>query len=222
MFSRLSFTRNLSLILFAIFFSTNYSYGGKAQVLTQTVDLISFIGKQESCDVNLIWTSSSEENFSHYQLEKSINGVDFEAIKTINGAGGDFTQRYNHLDQSASIGYNYYRLKMVNLDESFSYTRAIEVTNSCGDLQSNDVMVYPNPITVGGQMVSFKFFANTEANTVIVTDGLGSVIQEIELDVTRGWNTIAIDTKKFARGMYTVSQFDSVAKAKSRKLIIID
>ena len=132
-------------------------------------------------------------------------------------------QTYTYMDQSATIGYNYYRLKMVGTDGSFSHNRAIELSNSCGDLQSNDVMVYPNPTTsVGGQLVSIKFFANTEANTIIMTDGLGGVIQEIKLNVMRGWNTVSIDTNGLAGGMYTLSQSNKAGKVKSRRLIIIE
>lgn len=89
------------------------------------------------------WVSASEDNVSHYDVEKSSDGVlftkigDEEAIgTTLNGASYDF------VDRKPFAGSTYYRLKMVDLDGSFEYSPIREVRRN-GVVQA--LAAYPNP-----------------------------------------------------------------------------
>jgi len=51
------------------------------------VELTRFSGEADGCNIGLSWSTSSEENFSHYELERSGDSRTFELAKTIKGSG---------------------------------------------------------------------------------------------------------------------------------------
>ncbi len=120
--------------------------GGTAGILLSyaplPVDLIRFEAREQDCDVLLNWASAQEENFSHYSLERSHDGIHFELIADITGRGGDELTNYSFTDKEAALA-NYYRLKMLNLDGSFEYSNVEIVELDC---QVSKISVYPNPV----------------------------------------------------------------------------
>lgn len=75
------------------------------------VDMISFTGKKMGENINLNWKTANEHNFSHFEIQKSINAKEFGAI------GTQFSNQkgqYYFIDNYPREGINYYRLKMID------------------------------------------------------------------------------------------------------------
>ncbi len=93
------------------------------------VQLINFEGKQTSKAINLHWETTEESNTKGFDLEHSLDGVNFTflsfLVSTTNGHG-----QYNFQHLSPSFGINYYRLKMMDMDESFAYSKVIALPYS--------------------------------------------------------------------------------------------
>ncbi len=84
------------------------------------------------------WSVENEINSVSYSIEKSLNGVDFKEIGSIAASKSGV---YSFADQSpASI--NYYRIKSIDADGSYSYSSVVKVSNSA----KSGIFVYPNPI----------------------------------------------------------------------------
>ena len=113
--------------------------------ITLPLKLSSFGARVNNCVVNLNWVSESETDFKNYQIESSTDGVSFKAIATIsplqNNTGS--TQKYSYQDKAAQQGKTYYRLKMIDIDGSFSYSNIIPLILDCN---LGSVIVYPNPV----------------------------------------------------------------------------
>jgi hypothetical protein len=105
------------------------------------VSLSSFNSKIESKIVSLIWTTELEREFDLFHIERSTDSKSFEVIGRQNGGNSNYVFE----DFSAKIGYNYYRLKMIDLNGSYEYSKIIAV-NFEGE---NTLVVYPNPPTNG-------------------------------------------------------------------------
>ncbi len=106
------------------------------------VRLVSFTGQQLEGQVQLKWQSSSEENTSHFEVERSADGKNFSQLLTKKAQGNSTTLvSYNAIDNSPLGGTSYYRLKMVDLDGTFEYSKLVAVS-AAGTLQ---VQAYPNP-----------------------------------------------------------------------------
>ena len=90
-------------------------------------------------------------NNSHFDVEWSTNGINFEKIGKVAGAGTtNDIQFYDFLHLSPILGQNYYRLRQVDLptgqagfDEKFEYTDVIQV--SFDITRQMDISIYPNP-----------------------------------------------------------------------------
>ncbi|MCE7064071.1 GEVED domain-containing protein [Dyadobacter sp. CY326] len=106
------------------------------------VTLISFSGKAVEKSNVLTWRTSSEVNFSHFEIQRSMNAKTFEKIGEL--ASNDL-QVYNFLDPNSPAAKAYYRLKMIDLDTKYSYSKIIAIG---GDTEKSMVgSFYPNPGT---------------------------------------------------------------------------
>lgn len=94
---------------------------------------------QRGQQVNVEWTTSSEINTSHYEVEKSVNGVDFSKMATVQARGAG---RYETIDATPAFGDNYYRIRNYNRDGSSKISPVQLVTIDKGEPQYS---VYPNP-----------------------------------------------------------------------------
>ena len=118
------------------------------------IHLLSFTSILEDNTTHLKWTAENEQNFSHYEVERSINGKDFSQVKIQKAKGNNGSkQTYYYNDpvnyQSPSVNSFYYRLKMVDRDGKFTYSNIIKV--SC-NLQHPTFNIYPNPATTSVEL----------------------------------------------------------------------
>ena len=92
------------------------------------VSFITFRAKPiDEKSVALNWATASEENNDYFSIEHSLNGRDFVELEKVYGAGTTFeTQHYQYLHKEAMSGSNYYRLRQVDFDGTYSFSE-IEV-----------------------------------------------------------------------------------------------
>ena len=184
------------------------SFSGGAAAIGQTfsvllpVELKDFKAKTDGCNVNLIWETESEKDFDYFDLEWSGNGQDFRTIETIEAIGGDFTQVYSFKDRQAS-SFNYYRLKMVDLDGSYKYSNIVSKSTGCED--THEVIIYPNPVSPYNGILNVKFYSERPEAQLQITDMLGRVVKRLTLDVESEFiNTVQLDISDLPVGNYNI------------------
>ncbi len=106
------------------------------------VYLIRFTGKNNGEGNELKWKTETEKNASHFDVEKSLNGKNFSTIGHVTASSKDGGSYY-YQDAIPPIGVIYYRLKMVDLDGSFTYSRTIGVSVN----DTPDLTISPNPVS---------------------------------------------------------------------------
>jgi hypothetical protein len=90
----------------------------------------------------LSWTTESESNASHFEVEKSLNSATWSKISEVQAVGNsNRRQDYTFTDEKINKGANYYRLKMVDRDGSFQYSKVISTNNN----HKGKVNIFPNP-----------------------------------------------------------------------------
>jgi hypothetical protein len=115
-----------------------FSVVSNAGVLPLT--LLDFEGKNISANENLLtWKTSNEENFSHFELERSNDATHFSFVGKIESNPKSI---YQYTDNQFFTGKNYYRLKMVDKDGRFEYSNVIFLENKN---KVKSLSVYPNP-----------------------------------------------------------------------------
>lgn len=93
--------------------------------------------------IQLIWETSSEVNNFGFEIEHSLNMTDWVNIGFVNGQKtSSKIIEYNYLHNKPTTGINYYRLKQLDLDNSFKYSEIISVASK---KDSKIITIYPNP-----------------------------------------------------------------------------
>jgi hypothetical protein len=113
-------------------------------LLSSPVELLDFDAQKIDKTVELNWQTASERNNAGFDLERSGNAGDWEPIGYVEGHGNsNELQQYSYLDKEPVSGYNYYRLKQIDLDGEYEYSSICYVLftgNTTAGLN-----VYPNP-----------------------------------------------------------------------------
>lgn len=87
------------------------------------IELIYFQALRNDFKVDLLWATASETNNDYFELERSINGQNWESIGRVSGAGNsNFQLNYRFTDEQAYMGLSYYRIKQVDYDNGYSYS----------------------------------------------------------------------------------------------------
>ncbi|KAA9039391.1 T9SS type A sorting domain-containing protein [Ginsengibacter hankyongi] len=93
------------------------------------VTLLTFNGNLSNQAILLNWKTSSEHGSKYFDIEKSGNGTNFTTIGKVNAAGNSSSGRnYNYTDRQIDE-YNYYRLKMADIDGKFTYSSTVLIKN---------------------------------------------------------------------------------------------
>jgi hypothetical protein len=115
----------------------NNTYGyGRIDVLAAVnfalgntpLDLLMFEGSSTNGMIRLQWEVSNIENERFFELEKSFDKENWLEIGTIHIPGNK--NKFEFLDDQAYDGTNYYRLKIVNSDGEFTYSKIIAIRHS--------------------------------------------------------------------------------------------
>ncbi|GGM95409.1 hypothetical protein GCM10010967_31050 [Dyadobacter beijingensis] len=107
------------------------------------VTLVNFEALKERNAVKLVWSTSEESNSSHFEINRSTDGKTWATIGNVN-ASGESKQviGYDFTDAAPKAGINYYRLRMVDADGTFTFSRIREASMGRG----GELVLYPNPV----------------------------------------------------------------------------
>ncbi|MEL7339653.1 MAG: T9SS type A sorting domain-containing protein, partial [Bacteroidota bacterium] len=112
------------------------------------VEWLSFDVIRVKSDARLEWITASEQNSDYFLVERSLDGQHFENLAKVNAAGTTSSQsEYQFTDQtifSLSSPKILYRLKQVDLDGRFDYSKIVEL--QLGDNPQFSLQAYPNPV----------------------------------------------------------------------------
>lgn len=112
--------------------------------VTLPVELTSFEGSITTEQNALLqWSTSSEQNNKQFDVETSSDGTNFYLLGTIASKGNSASaQNYEYLHQAPSAGNNWYRLKQIDIDGKFSYSKIIVLNVP---VKAGEPFVYPIP-----------------------------------------------------------------------------
>jgi hypothetical protein len=115
--------------------------------LTIPVELLFFSGQLiDKQLVRLDWATSSEINADYFSIERSTNGKEFNSIAKVKSVGNSSKKTTYLFNDSLITELNktlYYRLKQVDYNGAFKYSKIIAINNSIN--KNAHIKVYPNP-----------------------------------------------------------------------------
>jgi hypothetical protein len=176
--------------------SSTSEFGPALAVLPVT--LTNFQGNLVDGIVKLAWSTSREFNSSYFGIEKSFDGVSYTGIAQVKS--GALNGQYSFTDNTPLNKINYYRLKIVDQDGNFSYSRIVIIRN---DGNSVVLKLMPNPVS-SYLNVSFKL-ERPESVKISLYDQAGRLTKRYTVSGNTGLNAITItDLGNLPAGNYTV------------------
>lgn len=164
------------------------------------VKLSFFNVKAESnSSVKLEWTTSFEQNTEIFEIERSNDNRNFTSVGKVVAQNLSAGKRYQYIDNTATNGENFYRLKIVDVDGSFSYS---DVKSAIVE-NSHQIKVYPNPAKSVINIIS------KEAQPFYVYDTNGKLVMQGKTNA--GGNT-QINITHLAAGIYFIKTKGTTTK----------
>ena len=158
------------------------------------VTLSDFTSNKIKDKVLLKWETKSEVNFHHFDLERSTDGKAFYSIAKINASKLSIGSQYDYIDNTPNTT-NYYRLKMVDIDGRFEYSK---VLSESFDAAKTPFSVYPS--ISKGSTIEAIFEKISEAAQIKVFNINGQLMNIYNLKA--GASSETIDISSFTEGVY--------------------
>ncbi|MGK0364251.1 MAG: hypothetical protein ACI85O_001308 [Saprospiraceae bacterium] len=152
--------------------------------------------------INLEWETAAEYSHSHFEIERSRDGIDYEFLLRREGIGVDSNSvnTYFEKDEKPYEGDSFYRLKSIDSNGEFTYSEVRKVRIEYKHLKN--IKVYPNPAAFDANVVitSDKSFS---ANISIVST-VGMIHRTYSRNIKQGFNKFNFDVERLSSGNYFV------------------
>ncbi|WP_159473703.1 T9SS type A sorting domain-containing protein [Dyadobacter sp. 3J3] len=174
------------------------------------VKLISFTAtKVENKDILLEWATSSEENSKEFRIERSADAATWTTLQTVQAASDSKSIiKYSGYDHEPFSGTNYYRLKMVDLDDTYAFSKIRSIDAG----QNVSTTLYPNPVSTTlsinpGEWNKVDHIELTNLTGILVYKSTGNLVREINV-------------KEFPAGLYVLRISRKDGSASVNKVMI--
>jgi hypothetical protein len=157
--------------------------------------LTNFYAVPNKCNANLNWSAADENELKNYEVQTSNDGIIFKPVATMIPTNAS---RYT-FENKAESGKSFYRLKLNDKNNSFTYSKIIPITINCDNVSVN---VYPNPVS---DMLHVNINSNA-LNSAIIYNTAGKNISNTILQ--NGDNSINI--KNLPNGIYVVKILNNI------------
>lgn len=157
--------------------------------------LNSFDAFKSENTITVSWQTASEENNDYFTIERAPDGINYETIATIAGAGNSKSLiSYSFIDNNPLVGNSYYRLKQTDFDGAHEYFDAVSISY----LNEEDLQIawVPDSKTVTIDASGSMGYAKLQ-----MVNMAGAVVK----NVYKLENNLSIDVSNLKRGMYIVS-----------------
>ncbi|WP_159469784.1 T9SS type A sorting domain-containing protein [Dyadobacter sp. 3J3] len=164
---------------------------------------------KEGNTARLNWESIAETNSDHFEIEHSISGKEWNRIGLVTSQGESAAKiKYSFTDKNPANEENLYRLKMIDKDATFAYSRiqSIKFDGQTGPM----VSIYPNP---SADRVFIQDMA--QVKQVSIMDMNGRAVFSSNTVTSNG-----INVSKFTPGTYILHVTNMNGTVSNHKIVI--
>ncbi|MEM1322340.1 MAG: glycine-rich protein [Bacteroidota bacterium] len=181
------------------------------------VELLEFTALKEQEMSLLNWTTASELNTKGFRIQRSSDAFSWKDLDFVDAVGNSNDLRhYQYIDKHPLTGNNYYRLMMLDFDNTFDYSGIAQVEFN---FTADGIELFPNPTATGQFTVSItdqQF--NGEEAILVVYDRLGRKVIEQPFEQRRE----ELSTNALPAGTYTVRVSSGMLHWQARVIVIRD
>jgi hypothetical protein len=151
--------------------------------------LISFSSTSNGQFTILQWLATDEVNTQAFDVQRSTDGLHFSSIGSVASTNNTGTNLYSYTDNSIPDEICFYRLKMIDQDGSFTYSKVVKVKAGA----TGGLTIFPNPVTNSVNISGLNTRGYLEITTL-----QGATLKRIAITD----NTQTINMANYAAGMY--------------------
>ncbi len=169
--------------------------------------------KAEPGSALLNWSVANEVTHDHLEIESSTDAARFITLSTVTGCKNfSAVQNYSYTDAHLPSGTTYYRIKQVDNDGKYSYTKIAKLNS---DLRNKSWNVAPNPA-----LDHTTILFNSAATNVhlYLSDGNGKIIYRNTLPSVNAGNQLRIPVNQLAKGVYML-RIETKNEIRTEKII---
>lgn len=177
--------------------------GGNSISNPLPVNFKSFTATKSENGVNLKWITASESNNNLFEVQRSDNGAKYYNIALVKGSVNSNTATtYTFKDVDSKVGTYCYRLKQVDLNGAFEFSKTTCVEFEVVKNNTNEVVTTPNPFNDKLQ-VKYNSLSAVTVNIQIL-DLIGKVHHNINMQANKGETMFSLETDNLPMGIYFV------------------
>ncbi|MBX0334369.1 T9SS type A sorting domain-containing protein [Pontibacter sp. HSC-14F20] len=174
------------------------------EIISLPVELVSFKGQSTNDGTQLNWKTASERDNKGFEVEVSADGKNFRKIAFVESRVGttSLAQNYSFLDTKSAAGTNYYRLKQVDFDGAFEYSKTIVVNLTLASAST----VYP---TLATSDITVRLAPSDGQVTIAVADMAGKQLLAVQNPSER---QVVLPVQQLQQGVYFVTVISGTGK----------
>ncbi len=183
------------------------------------IELVRFEAIARPDHVDLQWVTASESNNDHFVVERTRDGVAFEEVVMVPGAGNSSALlTYTDIDADPLPGLSYYRLVQVDLDGTATYSDLVPVRYDTDEHSA--ILVYPNPTDGSSAWLVMPEGLLQGHARLMLSDATGRVVMVRDLELTGTTGRIdLLGGADLRSGAYTV-HLQAADAERSTRLIV--
>ena len=149
-----------------------------------------------NCTAFLTWNVSSTNEGSVFYIQKSIDGINYSSISSVNAESNK--TKYTYTDANLIHGKNYYRILVKDLDGKNYYSNIQIINSECNF--STTLKVYPNPTS---EIINVDLQLNNAYKTVSLKTIDGQILETIKVNANN-IQQIKFNVKNLSNGTYII------------------
>jgi hypothetical protein len=164
------------------------------------VDMQSFTGQVLQSNADLKWSVAPGNTIAQFEIEKSLDGINYTTIGTVPAAVISVPY-YTFNDPEKLTGIAYYRLKITNHENLYTYSTTIVLSNKDINFEIRSVI---NPVT--DHLLLELTVPIQNRVSIHLVDMMGKPIYQQQADVKKGWNRLSMHLPDdIHKGIYLLS-----------------
>jgi type IX secretion system substrate protein/G8 domain-containing protein len=189
--------------------------GFQTTPITLPVTWVSFTAVRNGGTVSLNWITANEKNNSHFEVERSTNGSDWNTLATVAAGETDTQDSYTYTDETATATQTLYRVRQIDEDGQYSYSKIVTVDGT----ETISKTTAKTTIFAAGKTINIRFDepVSNKITVRLVSMG-GQVLQQQAVEAASGATTLA--ASNLPAGIYVVYVTDGKSWSAAQKVML--
>jgi hypothetical protein len=178
------------------------------------IQLTAFNVSCNNGEANITWTTQTETNNDYFTVERSIDGINYETVTTVKGAGNSSSPiTYTAIDAQPLPGTSYYRLSQTDFDGKTTHNNPIAFNGCSLDGTTISAFCWNNAITARINA------ADADNYTMTLCNLTGQVIWSDVKSLPAGYSEVLLNPGSLSYSIYVLN-INSNRISYNKKLVL--